>query len=297
MKLVTYSFMQDKDKVGLVAGERIYPTECFGLPYRSMLELIRGITPEEKQILKEASLHPETLPEPAGVPLAEVTLEAPIPMPDQDVLCLGVNYMDHAAESARYKNEKFDGKREEAVYFSKRVTRAVGCGGAIAAHEDITQKLDYESELAVILSRDAYQVKREDAADYLFGYTILNDVSARDVQRLHNQWYFGKSLSGFCPMGPWIVTEDEIGYPPRLGVRSYVNGDLRQNSNTELLIFDIGYIIEELSAGMVLRAGTVISTGTPAGVGMGMNPPCFLKKGDTVVCVIAKIGRLENTVE
>ena len=297
MKLVTYSFGQEKDRVGLVVENRIYPTACFGLPYGSMLELIRGITPEEKEILKEAALHPETLPEPAGVPLSEAVLEAPIPVPDQDILCLGVNYMDHAAESARYKNETFDGKREEAVYFSKRVTRATGCGGIIPLHDDITKKLDYESELAVIIAKDADHVKREDAADYVFGYTVLNDVSARDVQHLHNQWYFGKSLSGFCPMGPWIVTADDIAYPPKLGVRSYVNGELRQNSNTELLIFDIGYIVEELSAGMVLRAGTVISTGTPAGVGMGMNPPCFLKKGDTVVCEIDGIGRLENTVE
>ena len=137
---------------------------------------------------------------------------------------------------------------------------------------------------------------KEEVQDYILGYTIINDVSARDVQTRHKQWYFGKSLDGFTPMGPWIVTEDEIPYPPRLSVQSFVNGELRQDGNTEKLIFDIGHVICELSSGMTLKAGTIIATGTPAGAGMGFTPPKFLKPGDVVTCRIQGIGEITNTV-
>ena len=159
------------------------------------------------------------------------------------------------------------------------------------------QKLDYECELAVVLGKDAKDVPAGQTKDYVFGYTILNDVSARDVQTAHKQWYFGKSLDGFTPMGPCIVTADEFDtYPPALPIRSRVNGELRQDSNTKLQIFDIDHVIHELSQGMTLKAGTIIATGTPAGVGMGMDPPQFLHPGDTVQCEIEGIGTLTNTV-
>ena len=152
-------------------------------------------------------------------------------------------------------------------------------------------------ELAVVLGKAARDVKAADAADYIFGYTVLNDVSARDLQTGHKQWYFGKSLDGFTPIGPCIVTADEFdSYPPQLGIRSFVNGEKRQDSNTGLQIFDIDHVIAELSQGMTLKAGTIIATGTPAGVGMGMEPPCFLKPGDEVCCEIEGIGTLTNTV-
>ena len=152
-------------------------------------------------------------------------------------------------------------------------------------------------ELAVILGKDARDVPAGQTKDYVFGYTILNDVSARDVQTAHKQWYFGKSLDGFTPIGPCIVTADEFeAYPPQLGIRSFVNGEKRQDSNTRLQIFDIDHVIHELSQGMTLKAGTIIATGTPAGVGMGMDPPQFLQPGDTVRCEIDGIGSLTNTV-
>ncbi|MBQ7063655.1 MAG: fumarylacetoacetate hydrolase family protein [Firmicutes bacterium] len=292
MKLVTYCY-QEAERIGIVCGDSIVPLASLGVFKDTMLDFIRTTGPDKLRCLSTMA---EMASEEDRIPLSEVTLEAPIPVPAQDILCLGINYMDHAAESARYKHEEFDGKREMAVYFGKRVDRAIGHRAEIPLHADITSKLDYEVELAVVIGKDAYHVRPEDAAQYIFGYTILNDVSARDVQHSHNQWYFGKSLAGFCPMGPWIVTADEIVYPPVLPIRSYVNGELRQNSHTGLLIFDIAYIISELSSGMVLKAGTVISTGTPSGVGMGMNPPQFLKTGDTVVCEIEGIGRLSNTV-
>ena len=168
--------------------------------------------------------------------------------------------------------------------------------GVIPRHAGLTDRLDYEAELAVVLGKAARDVKAADAADYIFGYTVLNDVSARDLQTGHKQWYFGKSLDGFTPMGPVLVTADEIAYPPALEITSRVNGELRQKSNTALLITSIGQILEELTGGMTLLPGTIIATGTPAGVGMGFDPPRFLQSGDTVECAIEGIGTLCSTV-
>ncbi|OUQ58462.1 fumarylacetoacetase [Tyzzerella sp. An114] len=231
-----------------------------------------------------------------GLNINSVKLCAPIPFPKQDIICLGINYMAHAEESARYKKEAFGGDRPFAVYFSKRVDEAVGDGGFIDGHFDIVDSLDYEAELAVVTGKDAKNVSEEDAFDYVLGYTIINDVSARNLQTQHKQWYFGKSLDGFTPMGPWIVTADEFNNPPVLKISSKVNGELRQNSSTDLLIFGIAHVISELSKGMTLKAGTIISMGTPAGVGMGFVPPKFLKSGDVVQCEIEKIGSITNTI-
>ncbi len=231
-----------------------------------------------------------------GLNINSVKLCAPIPFPKQDIICLGINYMAHAEESARYKKEAFGGDRPFAVYFSKRVDEAVGDGGFIDGHFDIVDSLDYEAELAVVIGKDAKNISEEDAFDYVLGYTIINDISARNLQTQHKQWYFGKSLDGFTPMGPWIVTADEFDNPPVLKISSKVNGELRQNSSTDLLIFGIAHVISELSRGMTLKAGTIISMGTPAGVGMGFVPPKFLKSGDVVQCEIEKIGSITNTV-
>ena len=157
--------------------------------------------------------------------------------------------------------------------------------------------LDYEVELGVILGKDVKNVSPKEALDAVFGYTIINDVSARNVQTRHKQWYLGKSLDGFTPIGPCIVTADEITDPQNLDIKCYVNGELRQNSNTKYMMQTVAGAISELSQGMTLLAGTIIATGTPSGVGMGMEPPCFLKKGDVVTCEIESIGVLENTVE
>ena len=231
-----------------------------------------------------------------GLNINSVKLCAPIPFPKQDIICLGINYMAHAEESARYKKEAFGGDRPFAVYFSKRVDEAVGDGGFIDGHFDIVDSLDYEAELAVVIGKDAKNISEEDAFDYVLGYTIINDISARNLQTQHKQWYFGKSLDGFTPMGPWIVTADEFDNPPVLKISSKVNGELRQNSSTDLLIFGIAHVISELSRGMTLKAGTIISMGTPAGVGMGFVPPKFLKSGDVVQCEIEKIGSITNTI-
>ena len=283
MKLVTYLY-QDKESVGVLTADE---ATVRPLPFADMNTLIEA--PRE-QLLSAVEAAESSLP------LSAVTLLAPIPRPRQDVICLGINYKAHAEEAERYSSEAFKKERPIPIYFSKRVSEAVGPEGFIESHPGLVQRLDYESELAVIIGKTAKNVKAADAADYIFGYTVLNDVSARLLQTTHKQWYFGKSLDGFTPIGPCITTADEIAFPPALRISSRVNGELRQDSTTDLLITGIADIIQELSAGMTLLPGTIIATGTPAGVGMGFDPPKFLKPGDVVECSIEGIGTLRNTV-
>lgn len=296
MKLLAYE-VEHKTRIGVMSKDEewVFPISSMELDYKTMQEAILGISDSEIQLLEYSSAK-EPYSIKGAARLEEVKILAPIQHPVQDVICLGINYMDHAEESARYKKEAFGGERPYAVYFSKRVQEAVSDGEGIQSHSDIVDSLDYEAELAVIIGKDAYHVPKEEARNYVFGYTIINDVSARTIQTRHKQWYFGKSLDGFLPMGPCILTADSIPYPPKLQIQSRVNGELRQNSNTELLIFDIDHVISELSQGMTLRAGTIISMGTPAGVGMGFDPPKFLKVGDVVECSIEGIGTIKNPV-
>ena len=285
MKFVTYE-IEHKRRLGVINrdGTWIYPLRSLDMDYKTMQELIEGISESEKQLLEYVSGQDP------------YKIKAPIPHPVQDVICLGINYMAHAEESARYKKEAFGGERPFAVYFSKRVSEATGTGAEIPSHKELVQDLDYEAELAVIIGKDAKNVPVSEVKNYIFGYTVINDVSARTLQTRHKQWYFGKSLDGFLPMGPCIVTAEEFPYPPRLSIQSRVNGELRQDSSTELMIFGIDHVVSELSAGMTLKAGTIIATGTPAGVGMGFDPPRFLKPGDVVECSIEGIGTLVNRV-
>lgn len=287
MKLVTYRF-ENTQRVGVLTQDE---TAVLPLDYSDMNTLIETASPADLRSAASAA-------ERAGVrvPLAEVELLAPIPRPRQDILCLGMNYKDHADEAAQYNAEAFTKEKPVAVYFSKRVSQAVAPGGDIERHAGLVERLDYEVELGVILGKAARNVKAEEAGDYIFGYTVLNDVSARDVQTSHKQWYFGKSLDGFTPMGPCIVTADEIAFPPALDISSAVNGEPRQHSNTRLFLTGIPALLEELTAGMTLLPGTIIATGTPAGVGMGFDPPKFLQSGDVVECTIQGIGTIRNTV-
>lgn len=280
MRLRTFKH-NNNVKVGIVKDNFVYT-----LPFNSMNELIDS-NKSTQELLDLVS---------DKINVEETETLAPIPNPKQEIICLGINYMAHAEESARYKKEAFGGDRPFAVYFSKRANECVATEGNIPSYPELVDSLDYECELAVIIGKNAKNVSEENAFDYVFGYTILNDVSARNLQTRHKQWYFGKSLDGFCPMGPDIITEDEFDRPPVLTIQSYINGELRQNSNTGLLIFNIPHVISELSQGTTLKAGTIISMGTPAGVGMGFQPPKFLKKGDVIECRIEKIGSLKNYV-
>lgn len=232
-----------------------------------------------------------------GIDLGELRPLAPIPEPRQDVICLGMNYMDHSAEAAKWGKDDFVKNAGKAVYFSKRAAYIVGPGGEIDPHFDIVDGLDYEAELAVVLGKDAYRVSKEDAFDYVLGYSVLNDVSARNLQKAHKQFYFGKSLDTHTTMGPWIVTRDELPGAPELDIRCFINGEKRQDSNTRYMIFGVAEVIAELSQGMTLKAGTIIAMGTPAGVGMGFEPPKYLSCGDVVRCEIDGIGVLENPVK
>lgn len=296
MKLLTYE-VERRTLIGVMSKDDqwVFPISSLGMDYKTMLEVVVGMSVSEKQLLEHISgLEPYSIK--GAARMNEITVKAPIPAPEQDIICLGMNYMDHAEESARFNNEAFTEERPKAVYFSKRVNCAVADGEDIPCHSDIVDSLDYEAELAVIIGKDARRVKPEHVKDYIFGYTIINDVSARNIQTEHIQWYFGKSLDGFTPMGPCIMTVDSCDYPPQLEVTSKVNGELRQNSNTGNLIYGLDHIISELSMGMTLKAGTIISTGTPAGVGMGFEPPKFLQPGDVVECSIEGIGTITNKV-
>lgn len=281
MKLVTY-LHDGRESVGLLEADSVRP-----LPFADMNALIEAPRAQLEAAVQAAG---------AALPLSTVTLLAPIPRPRQDVICLGINYRAHADESTRYDAAAFGGERPVPIYFSKRVSEAVPPQGYIESHPGLVERLDYEAELAVIIGRTARNVAAADVADYIFGYTVLNDVSARLLQTTHKQWYFGKGLDGFTPMGPCITTADEISFPPALAISSRVNGEPRQDSTTDLLITGIADIIAELSSGMTLLPGTIIATGTPAGVGMGFDPPKFLKPGDVVECSIENIGTLRNTV-
>lgn len=282
MKYITY-LHNNKESVGFLneSDNVVYP-----LPFADINALIEAPKEKLEVAIKEAK---------NKILLSDVTLLAPIPRPKQDVICLGINYKAHADEAERY-SDAFKKERPIPIYFSKRVTEAVAPNGFIESHPRLVERLDYEAELAVIIGKKAKHVKAEDAADYIFGYTVLNDVSARLLQTTHKQWYFGKGLDGFTPMGPCITSADEIAFPPALQISSRINGELRQNSVTDLLITSITDIIEELSSGMTLMPGTIIATGTPSGVGMGFDPPKFLKSGDIVECSIEGIGTLRNVV-
>lgn len=233
-------------------------------------------------------------------PMAGHRLMAPIPWPRRNVFCVGKNYHDHAAEFAKSGFDTSAAKGEMApefpVIFTKPPSSVIADGDTVQRFAGITDQLDYEAELTVIIGRPGRGITREEALNHVWGYTIVNDVTARDLQQRHRQWFLGKSMDTFCPMGPWIVTADEVGDPATLDVKCWVNGELRQNANTRDLIFDIPTIIATISAGITLLPGDVIATGTPAGVGIGFKPPKFLQPGDAMKIAIDRIGTLTNRV-
>ena len=273
---------------------RIYTVEIEGKVYPAvemdnMMFPLKGFKDVNDVIERFEEVGPACMQE--GYMLSAVKILAPIPQPKQDVICLGVNYAEHFDETVN--GIDFE-KKAETIYFSKRVSNAPGDGDLIP-HYDFVDSLDYESELGVVLGKDAKNVSKEEALSYVFGYTIVNDVSARNVQKAHQQWYRGKSLDGYTPMGPCIVTADEIPDPQNLNISCTVNGELRQSSNTKMMMQTVAGAISELSQGMTLKAGTIIATGTPKGTGMVSQN--YLKSGDEVICEIEKIGKLKNIVE
>ncbi len=228
--------------------------------------------------------------------LAKVTLLAPLPVPRKNVFCVGRNYAEHIAEGERAQNKKI-GVTEHPVFFTKPSTAVIGPDAPIPIFPSVSKAIDYEVELTAVIGKRGLNIPEAAAYDHIFGYTILNDITARDVQRRHGGQYFkGKALDGSCPMGPWIVTADSIGDPQQLQIGLSVNNESRQNGNTASMIFDIPTLIASLSEGLTLEPGDLVATGTPSGVGYAMDPPQFLKHGDTVVCEVQNIGTLSNTV-
>jgi 2-keto-4-pentenoate hydratase/2-oxohepta-3-ene-1,7-dioic acid hydratase in catechol pathway len=226
------------------------------------------------------------------IPIDSLEWLSPITRPEKNVFCVGKNYVEHAIEMGSAEDIP-----EHVMVFTKAPTTVTGHNAVIPSHFNITNQLDYEGELAVIIGKEGKGIPREVALDYVFGYTILNDITARDIQSKHKQFFLGKSLDGSCPIGPWIVLKSDITDPNSLNIQTYVNDELRQDSNTKHFIFDIQEIISVLSKGMTLEPGDIIATGTPAGVGKGFKPPKFLQSGDIIRVEVEKIGTLVNTIE
>ena len=277
MRMVTFSDARGS-RVGVLDGDMVH--ELAG-PAQDMLGFIAAGRPAVKG---------------AAVPGAK--LLAPIPRPPKNVFCVGKNYHEHAREFA---GSGFDGGAANVVppfpvVFSKPHTSIIATGEDILADMDPTGGLDFEGELAIVIGRGGRGISRADALAHVFGYTIVNDVTARHLQKRHSQWVLGKGLDTFCPMGPAILTADEVPDPTTLELTTWVNGQQRQHASIADLIFDIPALIEAISAAITLEPGDVIATGTPAGVGIGQNPPVFMKKGDVVRIAVTGIGVLENTV-
>jgi 2-keto-4-pentenoate hydratase/2-oxohepta-3-ene-1,7-dioic acid hydratase in catechol pathway len=287
LRVATFSIAGER-RVGVVdaAAGTVAP---FDLP------LERAATGILALIDRNGSGIPPTL---SPIPLSQVALEAPIPQPRRNIFCVGKNYHEHAHEFAV---SGFDSSAAQGVVpknpiiFSKVPETVVPARADIVIDRSVSTSVDYEAELAVIIGRRGKAIAREKALEHVWGYTMVNDVTARDLQRRYSQWLIGKSQDTFCPMGPWAVTKDELDLATA-GIRCFVNGELRQNSSISLLIFDIPTIIATLSEGLTLYPGDIIATGTPAGVGIGFDPPKYLKGGDIVRVEIDGIGALENPV-
>lgn len=261
--------------------------EILGYPIDTMLDIIAGYD----------GLRDRLKPRGDGRALSEIHLAAPV-LPPRNLLCVGKNYRDHALEFSNSGFDRSDVARGDGVptapiIFTKAPTTIIGNGEAIRYPHGVSECVDYEAELAVVIGKGGRGITKANAFEHIFGYTIVNDVTARDLQARHKQWFIGKSIDTFCPMGPWLVTRDEIDVSD-LQISCWVNAERRQHASTRDLIFDIPTLIETISAGMTLLPGDVIATGTPAGVGIGFDPPRFLQPGDEIAIEITGIGRLAN---
>lgn len=299
MKLLTYKTSGSESRLGFLHENRIVDMEDFGqisnfpLP-NDMLELIDmgfEVIAEITDLLENTS--EDNLKE-ISYAIDEITIMAPIEKPRKNIIGIGLNYTEHIAESARTLDTS--GKLpQKPIIFSKPPTAVTGPDTEVILNRKLTQQLDYEVEIAVILGKDGKNISPENAMDYVFGYTIINDISARDCRR-EGQWIVSKGQDTFAPMGPYLVTKDEIEDPHHLNLSLKLNGVEKQNSNSKLMLFNINYLIKDLSTVFTLEAGDIIATGTPAGVGAGRNPQEWMKDGDVMEATVEGIGTLINTV-
>ncbi|MDH5354056.1 MAG: fumarylacetoacetate hydrolase family protein [Gammaproteobacteria bacterium] len=291
MKIATFKFNNER-RVGVVDDEAA-TVSPLDLAVDRTQQGIQAII--ELQVAGSALLPATSTP----IPLDSVVLEAPLPHPRRNVFCVGKNYYDHAHE---FSNSGFDSSAAQGavpqhpIVFSKVPESVTGPDTLIEYDPAISSAIDYEVELAVIIGKPGRGISRENAMDHVWGYTIINDVTARDLQGRYSQWLVGKSQDTFCPMGPVAVTRDDLDLADT-AVRTWVNDELRQDSNTGLLIFDVPTIIQTISEGVTLLTGDIIATGTPAGVGIGFKPPKYMVDGDVVRCEIEGIGQLENRLK
>ncbi len=290
MKLITYQY-NGKIELGAVVGAPGNETGVVALTAVAP-DMLTFINLGQDGLLQAQQIIDQTGD---TIALEAVGLLAPIPQPIRNIMCLGKNYAEHARESNLAWGDKHE-LPQFPVIFNKATTTINSPFGDIPYDTAVSTAIDYEAELAVIIGRKGKNIAAEDAMDYIFGYAVINDVSARDLQRQHKQFFKGKSLDGHAPFGPWIVTADAIPDPHNLQVTCKVNGVLKQNGNTNQLIFDIPETIRQLSLGMTLLPGDIIATGTPSGVGFARTPPEFLKPGDVVECSVESIGAIRNKI-
>ncbi|NMH29001.1 fumarylacetoacetate hydrolase family protein [Flavobacterium silvaticum] len=299
MKLLTFSH-QSKQKIGVLHGDVVVDLETLGFKHnlefpKSMLELIDLGESEIKRIEDTIKASSENVIAASSLPTSEVTILAPIPKPRKNIIGIGLNYTEHVAESARTLDTD-NTLPQKPVIFSKPPTAVTATNTDIIHNENLTQQLDWEVELAVVIGKKAKYVSKENAMDYVFGYTVINDISARDCRRA-GQWIVSKGQDTFAPLGPVIVTKDEIKDPHNLNLSLTLNGVEKQNSNTKFLLFRIPDLIEDLSTVFTLEPGDIIATGTPAGVGAGREPQEWMWNGDVVEATVEGIGTLTNRVK
>lgn len=284
MRLVT--FASDFGVLaGVLEGDRILPLA--GLDVLSIIEMGPAGLERARALAAEAAGH--------ALPYDPAMLLAPIPNPRRNIFCLGKNYAEHAIEMQRAGNQPAK-LPEVPIFFTKATTTVNGPFADIPFFPQVSTRIDWEVELAVVIGKAGINIPRAQAMEHVFGYTVINDISARDLQSHHQQYFKGKSLDGSCPMGPAIVTADEVPDPHALGLRCRVNGVLKQESTTGKMIFDIPACIESLSRGMTLLPGDVIATGTPSGVGNARTPPEYLEPGDVVESEVDGVGLIRNTI-
>lgn len=309
MKLASFSTVDiPKTRLGIVRGNEIVDVDLAAralniMPYEQMLDLLdhseEGMRNLHVILDKAASRRfseVKTFSEIGAVhDLSHVQLAAPIPRPRKNLMCLGWNYAEHEQETARLRGQEAK-LPEDPVIFTKAPTTVNSPYGNIVIDPVVSEQVDWEAELAVIIGKGGKNIREEDALSHVFGYTVLNDVTARDLQSRHKQFFKGKSIDGYCPMGPWIVTADEIPDPQKLTLRLCVNDVTKQEGNTSMMIFPVRTIIAVLSKGMTIEPGDIIATGTPSGVGFARNPPEYLRAGDVMETEIEGIGTLRNVV-
>jgi 2-keto-4-pentenoate hydratase/2-oxohepta-3-ene-1,7-dioic acid hydratase in catechol pathway len=300
MKLLTYKTADTEPRLGFIHNNQVIDMEDFGdisnfpLP-NDMLDLIDLGFEIIEEITEMISETPENFFEEISYEMEEVTLLAPIEKPRKNIIGIGLNYTEHVAESARTLDTT--GKLpQKPIIFSKPPTTVTATNTDIIKNTKLTSQLDWEVELAVVIGKKGKYVSNADAMDYVFGYTVINDISARDCRR-EGQWIVSKGQDTFAPMGPYLVTKDEIENPHNLNLSLKVNGVEKQNSNTKFLLFNINDLIEDLSIVFTLEPGDIIATGTPAGVGAGRNPQEWLYNGDIVEATVEGIGTIVNTIK